>query len=122
MVLSTPTAYNIRNGLGHLVTAKATTNYALMDHIWADPEAESIVYNAQQHCLRCNDQIINLAVSAFLFRKNPDAKAQSEGNHELRIGLSTAELNSWRRMGLLEKLHNINDSKYLSYPSFFISK
>lgn len=88
---------------------KATTNDALMDHIPADLETEGkySIWYAQQHRLRCNGHIINLAVSAFLFWKNPEAEAQAEGNHEPRIGLSTAELNTWRKMGRLGKLYNI---------------
>ena len=107
MVLNTLTVYNIRNRLGHFVMDNATTNDALMDHISADLETEGIVYDARQHRLRCNGHIINLAVSAFLFGKNPVAEAQAEGNHEPRIGPSTAELNTWRKMGPLGKLHNI---------------
>lgn len=48
--------------------------YLLMEHISADLESEAIVYNARQHRLRCNGQIIKLAVSAFLFGKHPDAE------------------------------------------------
>lgn len=106
-VLHTLTSYNISNRLGHFVLDNATTNDALMKHISADLESEGIAYDARQHHLRCNGHIINMAVSAFLFGKHPDAEAQAEGNHESRMGPSTAELNTWRKMGPLGKLHNI---------------
>lgn len=106
-VLNTLTSYNIRNRLGYFVVDNATTNDALMERISADLESEGIVYNARQHHLRCNGQIINLAVSAFLFGKHPDAQVQAEDDHDPRMSPPTAELNAWRKMGPLGKLHNI---------------
>lgn len=106
-VLNTLTSYNIRNRLGYFVMDNATTNDSLMEHISADLESEGIVYNARQHRLRCNGQIINLAVSAFLFGKHPDAEVQAGSNDESPMSPSTADLNIWRKMGPLGKLYNI---------------
>lgn len=106
-VLNTLTSYNIRNRLGYFVMDNATTNDALMEHISADLESEGIVYNARQHRLRCNGQIINLAVSAFLFGKHQDAEVQAGSNDESPMSPSSADLNMWRKMGPLGKLYNI---------------
>ena len=106
-VLNTLTSYNIRNRLGYFVLDNACTNDALMEHISADLESEAIEYNARQHRLRCNGQIINLAVSAFLFAKHPDAEVQAESNGESPLSPSTADPSIWRKMGPLGKLYNI---------------
>ena len=85
----------------------ASTNDTLMEYIAEDLEDEGIAYDPRQHRLRCNGHIIHLAVCAFLFGKHLDAERQADGAIESRTGPSIQELNSWRRLGPLGKLHNI---------------
>lgn len=106
-VLNTLTSYNIRNRLGYFVLNNAYTNDALMEHISADLESEAIIYNARQHRLRCNGQIIDMAVSAFLFGKHPEAEVQAESNDTSPVSPSTSDPSLWRKMGPLGKLYNI---------------
>lgn len=106
-ILKTLTSYKIRNRLGHFVMDNASTNDTLMEYIAEDLEDEGIAYDPRQHRLRCNGHIIHLAVCAFLFGKHLDAERQADGAIESRTGPSIQELNSWRRLGPLGKLHNI---------------
>ncbi len=85
----------------------ASTNDTLMEYIAEDLEDEGIAYDPRQHRLRCNGHIINLAICAFLFGKHQGAERQADGAIELQDGQSIQELNIWRRLGLLGKLHNI---------------
>ncbi len=107
LVLKTLTSYKIRNRLVHFVMDNASTNDTLMGYIAEDLEDEGIAYEPWQHRLRCNGHIINLAVCAFLFGKHPDAERKVDGAIESRAGPSIQELNTWRRLGPLGKLHNI---------------
>ena len=107
LVLKTLTSYKIRNRLGHFVMDNASTNDTLMEYIAEDLEDEGIAYDPRQHRLRCNGHIINLAVCAFFFGKHPDAERQADGAIESRVGPSIQELNTWRRLRPLGKLHNI---------------
>ncbi len=85
----------------------ASTNVTLMEYIAEDLEDEGIAYDPRQHRLRCNGHIINLAVCAFLFEKHPDTERKPDGAIESQAGPSIQELNTWRRLGPLGKLHNI---------------
>ncbi len=107
LVLKTLTSYKIRNRLGHFVMDNASTNDTLMEYIAEDLTDERIAYDSRQHRSRCNGYIINLAVCAFLLGKHPDAERQADGAIESRAGPSIQELNTWRRIGPLGKLHNI---------------
>ncbi len=107
LVLKSPTSYKIQNRLGYFVMDNTSTNDTLMEYIEEDLEDERIAYDSRQHRLRCNGHITNLAVCAFPLGKPPDAERQADGAIESRAGPSIQELNTWRRLGALGKLHNI---------------
>ena len=106
-VSKTLTSYNIQNRLGDFVIDNTSRNDTLIEYISEDLEEERIVYDLCQHRLRCNSHIINLAVCDFIFGKHPDAEKQVDGTLESRSGPNFQELNIWRRLGPLGKLHNI---------------
>ena len=97
--------FGIRNKLGYLVIDNATTNDRLIDAIAQSLHSEGVQYNAQQRRLRCNGHVINLAVQAFLFGRTVDDYEYPETVND---SPSDAQLNQWRRLGPLGKLHNIN--------------
>ena len=95
--------YHIRDRLGYFVMDNATANDPMVSAI-SDQllETDRVNYNAQQHRLRCNGHIINLSVRAFLFGSLPEDIPENDEE-----GPTTAELQRWRKMGPLGKLHNI---------------
>lgn len=105
-ILGVLDSYQIRNKLGYFVLDNVNSNDTLVDTVANSLQGEGIYYNSSQHRLRCNGHIINLAVSAFLFGKHPDAASRNE-NWETNAGISKDELAHWRKLGPLEKLHNI---------------
>lgn len=107
VVLTMLNEYNIRNRLGHFVMDNASNNDTMMEYISADLEADGIDYSPHKNCLRCNGHIVNLAFQAFLFGKHPDIQAHADRDESSRSGSAQRELNTWRKLGPLGKLHNI---------------
>lgn len=99
--------YHIKDRLGYFVMDNATANDRMVTSISHQLfEKDGLSYNSQQHRLRCNCHIINLSVQAFLFGPLPeDVILGGVGGDE--EGPTTAELQRWRKMGPLGKLHNI---------------
>lgn len=85
----------------------ASNNDTMIEFIAEDLEADGIEYDAREHRLRCNGHIINLAVQAFLFGKHPDVQRHAENDGSTRSSSAQRELDTWRRLGPLGKLHNI---------------
>ena len=99
--------YHIKDRLGYFVMDNATANDRMVTSISHQLfEKDGLSYNSQQYRLRCNGHIINLSVQAFLFGPLPEdvILAVRGGDEE---GPTTAELQRWRKMGPLGKLHNI---------------
>ncbi len=69
-------------------------------------EKDGLSYNSQQHRLRGNGHIINLSVKAFLFGLLSEDVILGGGGGDEKDP-TTAELQRWRKMGPLGKLHNI---------------
>ena len=100
--------YNFRDKLGYMVMDNATANDVLIRIVAKNLQtADNIQYKAERRRLRCNGHVINLAAQAFLFGKASDDLDYIEFS-EADISLPTdAELNQWRKVGPLGKLHNI---------------
>jgi hypothetical protein len=66
----------------------------------------SIGMDSKQRHLRCFGHIINLADKAFLFGKDPDA-FETEANSYIQLRQAEKELEIWRKLGSIGKLHNV---------------
>ena len=104
-VLDVLNDFGIRNKLGYLVMDNAASNDVLTEIISDTLRQEGVLYSPEQRRLRCMGHVINLAVQAFLFGKTVKDYEYSEN---LTESPSDAQLNQWRRLGPLGKLHNIN--------------
>lgn len=104
IVLDVLDDYGIRNKLGYMVMDNVGSNDYLIAFVADALHQDGVYYNAVQRRLRCNGHIINLAVQAFLFGKTVDDYEYPEN---LALSPSDAQLNQWRRLGPLGKLHNI---------------
>src|SRR4029077_9075026 len=62
--------------------------------------------DSKQRHLRCFCHIINLAAKAFLFGKDPDA-FETEANSCIQLRQAEKELEIWRKLGPIGKLHNV---------------
>ena len=96
--------FGIRNKLGYMVMDNAASNNQLIATVATTLNQEGVFYDAQQRRLRCNGHVINLAVQAFLFGKTVD---DYEFPENLTDSPSDVQLNQWRKLGPLGKLHNI---------------
>ena len=96
--------YEIRNELGYMVMDNVGFNDTLITTIATSLNDEGVSYNAIQRRLRCNDHFINLAVQVFLFEKRVNG---SEYLGNKADSSSDIQLNQWRRLKPLGKLHNI---------------
>ena len=97
--------FGIRNKLGYMVMDNALSNDRLIDAVAQSLHAEGVQYDAKQRRLRCNGHVINLAVQAFLIGRTVDDFEYPETSTD---SPSDTQLNQWRRLGPLGKLHNIN--------------
>ena len=96
--------YEIRNELGYMVMDNVGSNDTLITTIDTSLNDKEVSYNAIQRRLRCNDHVINLAVQVFLFEKRVNG---SEYLGNKADSSSDIQLNQWRRLKPLGKLHNI---------------
>lgn len=102
IVLSVLDDFGIRGKLGYFVMDNVTSNDILMDEVAFALQEHGIYYNPGERRLRCNGHIINLSVQAFLF-----GRAVNDYEHPQEESPNDVELNQWRRLGPLGKLHNI---------------
>ncbi len=99
--------YHIKDRLGDSVMDNATSNDRMLTSISHQLfDKDGLSYNSQQHRLRCNSHIIILSVQAFLFGPLPEDVILGGGKRD-EESPTTAELQRWRKMGQLRKLHNI---------------
>lgn len=82
----------------------AYNNDTLIDVVAASLNEEGVFYDAKQRRLRCNNHVINLAVQDFLFGQTVEDYEYPENEV---VSPSDAQLNQWRKLGPLGKLHNI---------------
>lgn len=101
--------YNITTCLGYFMMDNAFSNDTFIEAVAQYLNNVSILYNAEQKRLCCNGHIINLSVQAFLFGKiSPDLEYLEAFNDESSVRIPTTdELDKWRKIGPLGKLHNI---------------
>ncbi len=99
--------YYIKDLVDYFVMNNATSNDRMVTSISHQLfEKDGLSYNSQQHRLRCNGHIINLTVLAFSLGPLPKDVILGVGGGD-EEGLTTSELQRWRKMGPLGKLHNI---------------
>ena len=106
LILNVLRDFKILNKVGYFVMDNIKNNNTLTDH-FANilNQKEGVQYNPWQRRLRCNGYIINLAVRELLFGKQVDDYEQPDGNYSKS---TDAQSQQWRKLGPLEKLHNIN--------------
>ena len=107
LVLSTLNDFEIRNRLGYFIMDYVSSNNKLINTIANNFRRERISYDAVQRCLQCNGHVINLSAQTFLFGKiSEDLDYLTESLNTV-IALTQDQLERWRSMGPLGKLHNI---------------
>jgi hypothetical protein len=100
--------YQIKSKIGYFMTDNACQNDTMLQIISDKLAIEDIEYDANLHRLRCNGHIINLAAQAFLFDIHPDALELCNNDLvEAGNAVTEEELNKWRKMGPLGRLHNL---------------
>ena len=99
----------IGNRIGYFMMDNATTNDKFMRTLaqWFHESGQP--YDAKQKRLRCNGHVINLAVQVFLFDNiSDDIEYLEELDERQPIRVPDRdELQRWRKIGPLGKLHNI---------------
>lgn len=104
IVLDVLKDFGIIGKLGYFVMDNAHANDALIREVAEALKDEGVYYNYRERRLRCNGHIINLSVQAFLFGKQVD---DYDFPDTIFTTVTDAQLNSWRKLGPLGKLHNI---------------
>ncbi len=66
---------------------------------------DGVYYDPRHRRLRCNGHVINLAVQEFRFGEKVDDYEYPE---EMTRSPSSQQIEQWRKLGPLGKLHNIN--------------
>ena len=108
LVLDVIEYYQFRSKLGYFVMDNITSNDTLIKAVAEDLNTvDGISYNLQRRRLRCNGHVINLSVQAFLFGKASDDVGYIEWTLTEGVLPSNTELDRWRKIGPLGKLHNI---------------
>ena len=100
--------YQFRNKLGYFVMDNITSNDTLIRTVAREINTtDGVSYNPERRRLRCNGHVINLSVRAFLFGKASDDVDYIEWTSIEGVLPTTDDLNKWRKIGPLGKLHNI---------------
>lgn len=104
VVLEVVKDYGILGKLGYFMMDNVGFNDELVRTIAPALLKAGIPYNVDQRRLRCNGQIINLAVQGFLF-----GRAVDDHDYPEKMAVSPTEIQptQWRKLGPLGKLHNI---------------
>lgn len=90
--------YNLRESFGYAVTDNASKNRACLDIL-----LKELGFSAPQRYVRCIGHVINLVAHKVLFGSNVESF-----EHELsNVTAEVVELMTWRRKGLIGKLHNL---------------
>lgn len=97
--------FGISNTLGYFVMDNVGSHDRLVQVIADNLHEEGIAYDAKQRRLRCNGHIISLAVQAFLFGKT--VSDYDYPDNAITDSPTDVQLDQWRKLGPLGKLHNI---------------
>lgn len=92
--------FRIEKTLGFCNADNAANNDTMCRQMEEDLEANGIDWSAKLYRIRCAGHISNLAVQALLFGKHP----YTDSDPELP---SADDIQAWRKLGSLGKLHNI---------------
>jgi len=95
--------YGLKDRLGYFMLDNAKSNDTCVRSILAKLRPD---LDPKERRLRCFGHIINLAVKAFLFGKDPEAFVAEAEQFGL-IQQEEKELKTWRKLGPLGKLHNV---------------
>ena len=101
--------FQINDRLGYFILDNASSNNTMVKEVAKKFRDRGIQFNPLQRRLRCCGHIINLTVQAFLFGKisdNLNYLEEFQEDQEIHIPTDN-ELNHWRQIGPLGKLHNI---------------
>lgn len=99
--------YHTKDHLGYYVMDNATANDCMVTSISHQLfEKDGLSYNSQLYRLRCNGHIINLSVHLFSFGPLPEDVILGGGGGDEEVP-TTAEVQRWRKIGSLGKLHGI---------------
>lgn len=104
VVLEVVKDYGILGKLGYFMMDNVGFNDELVRTIAPALLKAGIPYNVDQRRLRCNGQIINLAVQGFLFGRAVDDHGYPE---KMAVSPTEIQPTQWRKLGPLGKLHNI---------------
>lgn len=96
--------FRITDKLGYFIMDNAYSNDTLVRVVADALKDEGVYYNYHERRLRCNGHVINLAVQSFLFGKAVDDYDTPE---TMTATVTDIQLNKWRKLGPLGKLHNI---------------
>jgi len=96
-ILNTLDLYGIVDKLGYFMLDNATSNDTAVDCITKEVRHRNIPHmiSSKEARLRCTGHIINLVVKSLLFGKDPEA-----------LEMEAVELDTWRKIGPVGKLHN----------------
>jgi hypothetical protein len=98
--------YKLRDRFGYAITDNASENRACLDLL-----VQELGFDAAQRHVRCMGHIINLVAHKVLFGSDVES-------FEYELSNATAEaveLMTWRRTGLIGKLHNL--IRYIGHSS-----
>ena len=98
IVIGIVTEFNLQDRIGYIITDNATTNDIAIDLL-----SSKLGFNMKERRLRCMGHVINLIVRAILFGKDVSALQCELEQPKNALG----ELQIWRRLGPIGKLHNI---------------
>jgi hypothetical protein len=95
--------YQLTDRIGYFMLDNITSNDICVREILAKLRPNLDYKNRR---LRCFGHIINLAVKAFLFGKDPEA-FEIEADIYSKLEREEKELEVWRKLGPIGKLHNV---------------
>ena len=104
MIIKVLDNFKIRNRLGYFVGDNATVNDKILRLIADALNKEGVNYNPDHRRLRCLGHVINLAVQEFLFGSKVN---DYEYSNESTFSPSDQQIQQWRKIGPLGKLHNV---------------
>ena len=109
IVLEVIDGYGIMNKVGYFTMDNATNNHTMMEELQSKIRDLNILFDAKKRRLRCLGHIINLSVTVFLYgaSSNDVNYIQIDKDAPDLVLPSDAELDEWRKIGPLGKLHNI---------------
>jgi hypothetical protein len=95
--------YELVDRLGYFMLDNIKSNDTCVREILAKLRPD---LDPKKRRLRCFGHIVNLAAKAFLFGKDPEA-FEVEADSYARLQQEDKELEAWRRLGPIGKLHNV---------------